>query len=82
MIFSMTMIILNHRLAFLMDRLFLQFIACLACARIGAPFVPIDSSWIFSQNGVKLAQIVSDARPVAAVVVAGDGSITFILSVI
>ena len=76
------MINLIYRLAFLMDCIFLQFIACLACARIGAPFVPIDSSWIFSQNGEKLTQVISDARPVAAVVVAGDGSITFILSVI
>ena len=81
-LFWMIMINLICSLALLMDCLFLQFIACLACARIGAPFVPVDSSWIFSQNGEKLAQIVSDARPVAAVVVAGDGPITFILSVI
>jgi hypothetical protein len=33
--------------------------------------VPIDSSWIYSKNGGKLSQIALDARPVAAVVVAG-----------
>lgn len=33
--------------------------------------MPIDSSWIYSNNGEKLSQIALDARPVAAVVVAG-----------
>ena len=33
--------------------------------------MPIDSSWIYSKNGEKLSQIALDARPVAAVVVAG-----------
>ena len=54
-----------------MKFLFSQFIACLACARIGAPLVPIDSSWIILRNGEKLSQIALDAKPVAAVVVAG-----------
>jgi hypothetical protein len=34
--------------------------------------VPIDSSWISIRKGEKLAEIILDAKPVAAIVVAGD----------
>ena len=44
--------------------------------------MPIDSSWIFLRNGVKLTQIAVDAKPVAAVIVAGtikNGTKTYTL---
>lgn len=34
--------------------------------------MPIDSSWITSGSGDRLPQIILDAKPVAAIVVAGD----------
>jgi hypothetical protein len=50
----------------------IQAVACLACARIGAPFVPIDDSWMFDSNGDRLGAIIADAKPVAAIVVGGN----------
>lgn len=41
--------------------------AILACARLGAPFVPIDSSWI--QLGNRFQSIKEDVNPQAAIVI-------------
>ena len=45
-----------------------EVVAVLACVRIGAPFVPLDAS----TDRNRMAAVVADARPVAAVVVGRD----------
>lgn len=47
-----------------------EIVAMLACIKIGATFVPIDSSWVSA--GTRLKDIIEDAQPTAAVVVAED----------
>ena len=48
--------------------------------------MPIDSSWMTSSGGAKLAAVVKDARPVAAIVVAGTSlhamSVVFIMLIV
>jgi non-ribosomal peptide synthetase component F len=40
----------------------------LACARIGAPFVPLDDTWLH-RGANRIASIIEDCSPVAAIVV-------------
>jgi acyl-CoA synthetase (AMP-forming)/AMP-acid ligase II len=50
-----------------------EVVATLACARIGAPFVPVDDGWL--HKGVsRIGGIVDDCTPIAAIVVANDDS--------
>ena len=47
-----------------------EVVALLACVRLGAPFVPLDASAPGGRE--RMAAVVADARPVAAVVVGRD----------
>ena len=49
-----------------------EVVACLACCRLKATFVPIDSEW--QHIGDRLVDIISDCDPVAAIVVAESDS--------
>ena len=49
-----------------------EIVAMLACIKLHAAFVPVDASWIGA--GTRLQDILDDARPIAAIVVAEDDS--------
>ena len=45
-----------------------EIVAMLACIRLGAPFVPIDDTWLV-ENPKKFTDIIYDSKPVAAILV-------------
>eukprot|EP01032_Pedospumella_encystans_P027253 gene27253-30807_t len=54
-----------------------EIVALLACMHVRAPFVPIDAAWFV---GTRVQDIVKDAQPVAAIVVAEDDTDSIVTS--